>query len=187
MDRKKYTESVTLGKVEQNPQIKLQPYDPTWINSYLEEEQKKAALQGKALLVEHVGSTSVPGLSAKPIIDILLLVNDSSKEEDYVPNLIAKGYILRIREPEWFEHRMFKSNTKNVNLHVFSSGCTEAQEMLNFRNWLRINDHDKSWYEASKQKLASKKWETVQEYADAKTPIVQEIKKRADNYFSKGL
>ncbi|WP_096877175.1 GrpB family protein [Oenococcus oeni] len=185
MNRKKYTESVTLGQVKQNPQISLQPYDTGWIKSYREEEERiKTALQEKALLIEHVGSTSVPGLSFKPIIDILLLVRDSSKEDDYVPNLITKGYVLRIREPEWYEHRMFKSKTKDINLHVFSLGCKEAQEMLNFRNWLRINDHDRLQYEAAKQELVSKKWQAVQEYADAKTPIVKRIKERANNYFS---
>ncbi|WP_080487691.1 GrpB family protein [Oenococcus oeni] len=56
--------------------------------------------------------------------------------------------------------------------------------MLNFRNWLRINDHDRLQYEATKQELVSKKWQTVQEYADAKTPIVKRIKERANNYFS---
>lgn len=184
MDRKDYVEKVTLGKVRQHPKIQLQAYDPKWVDSYKEEEQKiQRALGEKALLIEHVGSTSVPFLSAKPIIDILLLVADSAREEDYVPALLAEGYQLRIRELEWYEHRMFHSAGKSVHLHVFSSGCPEAQNMLNFRNWLRLNEEDRLKYEQTKQSLAAKTWQTVQQYADAKTSVVTEIRERANQYF----
>lgn len=185
MDQKRYIEKVTLGKIRQQPKIQLQPYDPSWVTSYLEEEQKiQQALQQKALLIEHVGSTAIPKLSAKPIIDILLLVKDSSIESLYLPELVASGYVLRIREPEWYEHRMFYSKVKEVHLHVFSLSCTEEKNMLNFRNWLRSNEKDRLKYELAKQKLAAQQWLTVQEYADAKTPVITEIKKHASQFFS---
>ena len=89
------------------------------------------------MLLEHTGSTSVPGLAAKPIIDITLAVPDSSDEDAYAPALEAAGYVLRIREPDWHEHRVFKGPDTNVNLHVFSDGCPEIDRMLRFRDWLR--------------------------------------------------
>ena len=100
----------------------------------LEKERIGKALYGKEIVVEHVGSTSVPGLCAKPIIDILLLVPDAADETYYVKPLQDAGYVLRIREPEWFEHRMFKGKSPEVNLHVFSIGCEEADRMIDFRN-----------------------------------------------------
>lgn len=88
-----------------------------------EAERIRGALGGRALLVEHAGSTSVPGLAAKPVVDIVLAVPDSADEPACVPPLDAAGYVLRIREPEWYGHRVFKGPDTNVNLHVFSAGC----------------------------------------------------------------
>lgn len=133
----------------------------------------------KALQIEHVGSTSVSGLCAKPIIDILLVVKDSADEASYVPNLEATGYTLRIRESDWFEHRFFKGPDTDINLHVFSSGATEIDRMLRFRDWLRSNEEDRKRYEETKRNLAKNKWRHVQHYADAKTSIIQEIMERA--------
>jgi hypothetical protein len=70
----------------------------------------------QALQIEHIGSTAVPSLAAKPIIDILLVVADSSDEPAYVAILEFAGYFLRIREPNWHEHRMFKGPGRDINL-----------------------------------------------------------------------
>lgn len=93
--------------------------------------------------MEHVGSTAVPGLAAKPIIDMVLVVVDSSDEDSYLADLEKAGYLLQIREPDWFEHRVFKGPAANINLHVFSVGCPEIERMLVFRDWLRSNDEDR--------------------------------------------
>lgn len=129
--------------------------------------------------VEHVGSTSVPGLVAKPIIDMLLVVTDSSAEAEYVPPMEAAGYTLRIREPDWYEHRLFKGPLANINLHVFSAGCREISRMLRFRDHLRGNEDDRELYQRTKQELAARQWRYVQEYADAKTEVVEAIIARA--------
>ena len=113
-----------------------------------------ACWESGALRVEHTGSTSVPGLVAKPIIDLLLVVNDSADEDAYVPDLEAAGYVLRIREPEWFEHRMFKGPDTDTNLHVLSSGCDEIERILIFRDWLRGNSKDRDLYARTKLALA---------------------------------
>lgn len=126
-----------------------------------------------------MGSTSVPGLAAKPIIDIVLIVADSASEGAYVQSLESAGYVLRIREPEWFEHRMFKDPSKEVNLHVFSAGCPEIDRMLRFRDWLRTNTADRELYARVKRTLAEREWKDVQEYADSKSDVVKEILSRA--------
>jgi GrpB-like predicted nucleotidyltransferase (UPF0157 family) len=136
-------------------------------------------LGDRVLRLEHVGSTSVPGLAAKPIIDMLLVVADSSAEQDYVPPMEAAGYVLRIREPDWYEHRLFKGPGANINLHVFSAGCVEIDRMLGFRDHLRAHDSDRDLYLQTKRELASRHWKYVQEYADAKTEVVEAIIARA--------
>lgn len=133
--------------------------------------------------MEHVGSTSIPGLCAKPIIDILLAVADSSDESSYVPALETAGYTLRIREPDWFEHRLLKGPDTDINLHVFSAGEFEVKRMLRFRDWLRTNDTDRENYARVKRDLAQDVWRNVQNYADAKTEIIEEIMERANSIF----
>ena len=110
---------------------------------------------------------------------MVLVVADSSDEDAYVPELEAAGYVLRIREPDWYEHRNFKGPDTNVNLHTFSEGCVEVDRMLAFRDWLRTHDDDRQLYESAKHELATRKWKFVQNYADAKSTVVQEIMARA--------
>ena len=164
-----------------NAPITLVEYDPRWPELFGREANRVCSVLGsKALQIEHVGSTSVPGLCAKPIIDMLLVVTNSADEPSYVPEMEAAGYTLRIREPDWFEHRLFKGPDTDINLHVFSSGTSEIDRMLLFRDWLRSNETDREKYAQVKQNLAKNKWRYVQNYADAKTSIVQEIMKQAN-------
>ena len=104
---------------------------------------------------------------------------DSSDEAAYVPALEAAGYSLRIREPEWFEHRVLKGPDTDVNVHVFSAGCEEVGRMLLFRDWLRGNAADRELYAVKKRELAGREWKYMQQYADAKTSVVDEIMARA--------
>jgi GrpB-like predicted nucleotidyltransferase (UPF0157 family) len=160
--------------------IVLVEYDPRWGLRFEREAHRiRAALGARALLVEHAGSTSVPGLAAKPIVDIVLAVPFSSHEDDYVPALEAEGYALRIREPDWYEHRVLKKTDPNINLHVFSADCPEIDRMLAFRDHLRANEADRQLYERTKRELAGREWAYVQDYADAKTEVVEEIIARA--------
>jgi GrpB-like predicted nucleotidyltransferase (UPF0157 family) len=145
----------------------------------LEETRIRSVLGGRVVRIEHVGSTSVPGLPAKPIIDIVLEVPDSSEEDVYVPDLEAAGYRLSIREPEWYEHRLFKGPDTNINLHVFSAGCEEVEAMVRFRDHLRANASDRELYATVKRDLAMRDWKYVQQYADSKTAVVREILARA--------
>ena len=161
--------------------IEICGYDPAWPGLYERESARIRTVLGERVMrLEHAGSTSVPSLPAKPIIDIVLEVADSSEETTYVSDLEAAGYVLRIREPDWFEHRLFKGPDTNVNLHVFSAGCEETERMLMFRDWLRANDADRERYAAAKRELAAQDWKYAQQYADAKTAIVREIMSRAE-------
>lgn len=163
-----------------NSVITLAEYDPAWPQIYAQKAAAiRAALGERALLLEHVGSTSVPGLAAKPLIDILLVAPDSSDEATYVPALEAQGYILRVREPDWFEHRVLKGADPETNLHVFSPGCIEIRRMLLMRDWLRTHPDDRALYERTKRELAQRQWKYVQNYADAKSEVVETILARA--------
>lgn len=173
--------AATVGElVEHNATIDLAEYDPRWPRLFEREAERiGAALGARALRIEHVGSTSVPGLAAKPLIDIALVVDDSADEDAYVPSLEGAGYVLRIREPDWYEHRLFKGPDTNVNVHTFSPGCEEVERMIAFRDWLRTHDDDRELYERAKCDLAVRKWKHVQNYADAKSEVVEAILARA--------
>lgn len=163
-----------------NSKIKLEEHREEWEEIYkLEGERIKKALGPRDIEIHHVGSTSIKDLMSKDLVDILLLVKDSSREEDYLEALLGLGYSLKIREEDWFQHRMFKYPSPEINLHVFSKGCKEAKRMLIFRDWLRENKEDRKAYENLKKELASKEWDYMQDYADQKTSLVEEILKRA--------
>jgi GrpB-like predicted nucleotidyltransferase (UPF0157 family) len=156
--------------------VTLADYDPAWPGLYLREEARIRAILGdRVVQIEHTGSTSVPGLAAKPIIDITMVVLDSADEAAYIPDLEGSGYRLVIREPDWFEHRVLKGPDTNIHLHVFSPGCPEIDRMVGFRDWLRSHPEDRELYEQTKRELASQTWKYVQNYADAKTQVVEEI------------
>jgi GrpB-like predicted nucleotidyltransferase (UPF0157 family) len=160
--------------------VELVDYDPAWPVLYLHEEARiRVALGDGAISIEHVGSTAVPGLAAKPRIDVILAVGDSADEPSYVPALVAVGYELRVREPDWYEHRLLNRQDVAVNLHVFSAGCVEIGRMVGFRDHLRRDENDRALYERTKRDLARQTWRHVQHYADAKTHIVEEILERA--------
>jgi GrpB-like predicted nucleotidyltransferase (UPF0157 family) len=183
MDEKRLAEieaAWIAGQPRHDGPIHLAPYDPAWPGLFLREAARiRGALGGRVLLLEHVGSTSVPGLAAKPAIDILLVVPDSSAEAAYVPPLEAAGYELVIREPDWHEHRMLKGRARKVQVHVFSPASPEIRRMLAFRDRLRSHEDERAAYEAMKRELAARTWEYAQGYADAKSEIVEAIVARA--------
>lgn len=177
--------TITVGPVcPLNKSIVLEPYNPEWPSLYAKlEGQIRDALGAKVLLIEHVGSTAVPGLSAKPVIDIVLAVSNAADEISYVLPLERLGYVVRIREPDWFEHRLLKPRVIDGNIHVFSQGCEEIARMLAFRDWLRVNYDEMKLYERTKHELASRTWRHVQNYADSKSDVVREILDRAASLF----
>ncbi|WP_435741324.1 GrpB family protein [Nocardioides sp. SYSU DS0663] len=172
--------SVRVGPRPTAPVV-VAPPDPAWPAAYaLVEERVRAALGERALAVEHVGSTAVPGLAAKPVIDVDLVVTDPADEDAYLPALEAAGFVLRVREPQWEQHRMFHGERPRTNLHVFGPGAREPQRHLLFRDWLRRHPDDRAAYGALKQRLAvEESFTDVMAYNNRKAALVYDILERA--------
>lgn len=154
--------------------------DPAWARVAEEHlHDIRQALGPEVLVAEHVGSTAVPGLPAKPVLDLVVGVRDPADEATYVAGLEVLGYRLRIREPEWHEHRFLVRAEPAVQVHVFAAGSTEIDRMVVFRDHLRRDAGDRDLYLRTKRDLASRTWAYVQDYADAKSDVVEEILRRA--------
>ena len=160
--------------------IVLVPYDPRWPAAFEEQRARiLGALSSRAKRVEHIGSTAVPGLSAKPIIDIQVSVVDLDDESAYVPALQDAGYVLRVREPR---HRMLRTPALDVHVHVCTVDSEWERRHLLLRDWLRRSDSDRARYAEVKAELGTQSWPTMNHYADAKSSIIAEIMKRAERW-----
>ena len=160
-------------------QVTLVDYQSEWPIIFEElAHDIRSALGERALSIEHVGSTSVPGLAAKPVIDIDLTVADPRVEADYVPALEAIDYVLTIREEWWFEHRMLRLADPRVNLHVFGPDCPELIRHRLFRDRLRSDADDRDAYVAAKRGAAPGA-ASVLDYNQRKQPVIREIYERA--------
>ncbi|MGW5875331.1 GrpB family protein [Nocardiopsis terrae] len=159
-----------------NGRVHICDPDPKWPYLFRQEEGRlRGVLGDRVLSLDHVGSTSVPGLAAKPCLDLLLVVADSADEVAYVPDLEAAGYSLVVREPDWYEHRVLKGPGVNINLHVFTEGCAEIDRMRLLRDHLTEDAGARERYTAVKRELAEHTWDRIQDYADAKTGIITEL------------
>lgn len=168
-------ETGLIGGVEKR-EITIADYDPDWPKKF--EKHAKAisdALGETALRIEHIGSTAVPELGAKPIIDILVVVRNSADESTYLLQLEVAGYVLRVREPDWNEHRMFRTPERDVHIHIYSAGCPEIQRNLIFRDRLRGNAEDRKLYDRVKRELAKKDWPDMNAYPNAKTEVIDKL------------
>jgi GrpB-like predicted nucleotidyltransferase (UPF0157 family) len=166
---------VLIGGTEQRA-IVIADYDSSWPAKFQRHAKIIANVLGPvALRIEHIGSTSVPGLAAKPIVDMLLVVENSADESSYLAILEAAGYVLRVREPHFYQHRMFRTPERDVHLHVYSPTSPEIERNLTFRDRLRASAVDKARYEELKRKLASQSWPDMNAYANAKSALIEEI------------
>ncbi|MGW6260740.1 GrpB family protein [Streptomyces sp. NPDC055085] len=157
--------------------LDLHGYDPRWAEEYLEHRHRILdALAGVDVDVEHIGSTAVPGLAAKPIVDIVVAVPDITAEEDYLDGLLAAGYVLRVREPG---HRLVRTPARDVHAHVYERGDAAVHEYLLLRDHLRTDADDRALYEDVKRALLSRRWDDMNDYADAKHDVILAIKTRA--------
>ena len=158
-------------------EVVLTPYDPSWPTRYEAQQQRLlAALGAKARRIEHIGSTAVPGLVAKPVLDVLLVVDDVQDEGSYLELLEADGYVLRVREPG---HRMLRTPDLGVHVHIWSQGDPSVDAHLAFRDQLRMSQDDRDRYAATKRELAARHWPTINHYAAAKTTVIREILNRS--------
>jgi GrpB-like predicted nucleotidyltransferase (UPF0157 family) len=157
--------------------ITVVAYDPCWPERFEAELRRlRQALGRRAGRMEHIGSTAVPGLAAKPIIDVLVEMDDPEDDAGYGSSLEAAGYVLRVREAG---HRMFRTRGRDVHVHIWPSGSEDVRRHLMFRDWLRSHPDDRQLYERTKRELAGRPWRDMNYYADAKTPVIDEILGRA--------
>lgn len=155
--------------------LSVVPYDAAWPERFTTLRGRvEAAVGDAALAIEHVGSTAVPGLPAKDVIDIDLIVSDPSREERYAPALAAAGFDLTVREPSWYEHRMFRLDSPRANLHVFGPMAAEHHRHLLFRDWLIGNADDRDRYARAKSSAVIGA-ENAEDYNAAKHAVVREI------------
>lgn len=156
--------------------IVIAAYDPAWPARFERERERiVAALGARAIAIEHVGSTAVPGLAAKPIVDMLVAVDDAENDA-LVTALEGAGYELRVREPG---HRMLRTPARDVHLHIWAASDPETARMLRFRDRLRASAEDRDAYERLKRGLAERAWSDMNEYADAKGPLIEAILSRS--------
>ncbi|MGH9098454.1 MAG: GrpB family protein [Acidimicrobiales bacterium] len=182
-DRSPLSNAELIGGPEERA-IVLVPSDRQWPATFEEHRARiVGALSSLAKRVEHVGSTSVPGLAAKPIVDIQVSIVNPEDESAYVPALEDAGYVLRVREPG---HRMLRTTALDVHVHVCAVGSDWERRHLLFRDWLRRSDSDRALYAGVKAKLGTQAWPTMNHYADAKSPIIAEIMKRAEAWAATG-
>ncbi len=170
------TEVELVGGVEQR-ELYLVDHDPAWADQYaVHEARVRGALGDVAVAVEHIGSTAVPGLAAKPILDVLVTVPDITAEEDYLDPLVEAGYVVRVREPG---HRLVRTVERDAHVHVLEPDDPAAHDYLLLRDHLRVDPADRALYEDTKRELTTRGWSDMNAYADAKTAVIEEIKARA--------
>ncbi len=175
-ERGAYLDRVLIGGREP-AEISVVDYDERWPVRFREIAVRvRQALGEDALGVEHIGSTSVPGLAAKPIVDVLLTVTDVGNEASYVPALESGGFVLRVREPA---HRMVRTPARDVHVHVYEPGRPEVRNYIDLRDWLRVDAEDRELYAATKRMLARQQWDDMNDYADAKTEVIHDLLARA--------
>jgi GrpB-like predicted nucleotidyltransferase (UPF0157 family) len=177
-DLNAYLDQVLIGGREPIGRIVIADYDPAWPARFERERARiEAAIGGVAIRIEHIGSTSVPGLAAKPIVDILVTVANADDEAAFAPALTDAGYVLRVREPG---HRMFRRPERDVHVHVWADDDPEVGRYLAFRDRLRSSPEDRAAYERLKRELATRDWEDMNHYANAKGELVEDVLARSD-------
>lgn len=167
-----------IGGVERRD-IVVVDHDAGWAARFDGERERISTALPVAVRIEHVGSTAVPGLAAKPIIDIQLSVQDVEIEDAYLPALLRAGYELRVRQPG---HRMVRRPERDVHVHICDAGSDWERRHLLLRDWLRHDDSDREAYGALKRALAARAWADMNEYAAAKTDLIQDILGRAERW-----
>lgn len=153
--------------------VGLHDHDPGWAVTFAEHRERiLRALGPLDVRVEHIGSTSVPGLAAKPIVDLVVVVPDVTDESAYLEPLLGAGYELRVREPG---HRLVRTPARDVHVHVYERGATAVGDYLLLRERLRSDPDDRALYEQTKRALLSGTWDDMNDYADAKTDVIRAV------------
>ncbi|NYG55842.1 GrpB family protein [Nocardioides perillae] len=160
--------------------VTVVPYDPAWPEAYEQVAARvRSALGDAVLTLEHVGSTAVPGLAAKAVVDVDLTVADPADEASWLPPLERAGFVLRVREPGWDEHRVLTLESPVTNLHVWPPGAPEPARHVLFRDWLRRDAVDREAYAALKLALGRRGFTDGMDYNNHKAALVYDVYERA--------
>jgi GrpB-like predicted nucleotidyltransferase (UPF0157 family) len=168
-----------VGEATLPAPIVIVDYDASWPAQFALVAERIRAVLGRAVLaIEHIGSTAIPGLAAKPIIDVDLTLSDPVNEAAYVPALERAGFILRRREPDWHQHRLLRLDEPRTNLHVFGPECPELLRHRMFREWLKAHPRELELYRRTKLAAAAMFADgsgTTVQYNRQKEPVIREI------------
>ncbi|WP_213814592.1 GrpB family protein [Glaciihabitans sp. dw_435] len=175
--RRPDVEHVDLIGGTEKRQLEVVGYDNHWPAIFAEHRERlRQALGAADVLIEHIGSTSVPGLAAKPIVDIVVAVDDITAEEDYLPAMLTAGYVLRVREPG---HRLVRTPHRDVHIHIYQRDDLAVTNYLLFRDRLRTDPDDRDLYARTKEALIEQGFDDMNAYSDAKTDVIAAILARA--------
>lgn len=163
-------------------------YNPAWPRRFTDTKARMETVLGStAIAIQHAGSTSVVGLSAKDIIDIDLVVRNIKDEASYVSQLESVGFMFLFREPAWHEHRFFVADEElpgayPINLHVFGPDCPEVERHRIFKEWLEKTPADLELYARVKRECAAASeaaGESMQDYTQRKDQVIRDVRERA--------
>lgn len=177
-----------VNKRKSRPKMAIVEPNPAWPQRFLDTKARiEAVLGSTAVAILHAGSTSVPGLPAKDVIDVDLVVKDIKDEDSYVEAIERVGFLFLLREADWHQHRFFvdegdRPGAYPINLHVFGSDCPEVERHRIFREWLSKSPKDLQLYATVKRECAAASEaaaESMQEYTLRKEKTVREILNRA--------
>ena len=165
----------------ENEPIELVPYDPSWPEQFVAWKSRLLAVLEPGTRIEHIGSTSVPGLPAKPVIDILVSVPDIRDEPAYVPAIESLGAQFRSRDDLHRYFRPFSGRPRDVQIHVCNVGSQWEQRHLLFRDSLRADATARDAYLRAKQEAAARWKDDRIAYADAKTEVIEQLLVKASH------
>lgn len=171
-------------------EVKVVPYDKDWPEMFeVEAERLQSLIPGEIIDIYHIGSTSIPEMPAKPIIDILVEVKNIEKIDDYTERLIANGYKpfgeYGIPSRRFFVKGSLSNRTHHI--HMFQTGDPEISRHLAFRDYLIANHYEALQYGALKKKLAQENPVDIQKYIDGKNDFIKNIDKLAAKWKNEEL
>ncbi|KAM3093829.1 GrpB family protein [Phormidesmis sp. 146-12] len=163
--------------------VEVVPHDPNWWEAFEVESQRVTdALGENVVAIHHIGSTAIPGIYAKPIIDLLVEVKDIVKVDGQSSSMESLGYEV-MGEYGILGRRYFRKNSqegvRTHHVHTFKLGSDQVERHLAFRDYMVAHPEDAQRYSELKRELARKHLQNVDEYVDGKDGFIKEMDKKA--------